>query len=210
MSSAEEQHSKGGITGTVHLVRHGEVENPKGIIYGRLPGYNLSERGQRQAAGAARRLADADAGAIWSSPLERAQETATAIAIHHAMEVTIDERITESDSTLEGVSGAVWTLLRNPVRWWRFRNPMRPSWGEPFSSIRARMVAAITDALAQAGGREVVIVSHQTPVLVARLALAKRRVPPWLGRLPCATGSVTTLVLDEGRVLTASYFRPDE
>lgn len=210
MLDAQEQQSPGGISGTVHLVRHGEVENPKGIIYGRLPGYNLSERGLRQAAAAGRRLAHADVGAIWSSPLERAQETAAAIAAHHDVEVTTDERIIESDSTLEGVSRTVWRLLRNPVHWWRFRNPIKPSWGESFAAVGARMVDAITDALAQAEGRDVVIVSHQTPVLVARLALAKRRVPPWLGRVPCETGSVTTLVLDEGRVLTASYFRPSE
>ncbi len=41
---------------TVHLVRHGQVENPKGVIYGRLPGYHLSERGIRQARAAAQRL----------------------------------------------------------------------------------------------------------------------------------------------------------
>lgn len=210
MSGSERELSRDGITGTVHLVRHGEVANPKGVIYGRLPGYNLSERGQRQAIAAAQRLADGDVGAIWASPLERAQETAAAIAAHHDVEVATDERITESDSTLEGVSRTVWRLLRNPVRWWRFRNPMKPSWGESFSTVGLRMVAAITDAVAEADGREVVIVSHQTPVLVARLALARRRVPPWLGRVPCETGSVTTLVLEEGRVLSASYFRPNE
>ncbi|MGH2701497.1 MAG: histidine phosphatase family protein, partial [Actinomycetota bacterium] len=76
------------LSGTVHLVRHGEVENPKGVIYGRLPGYNLSERGQRQAEAAGRHLRDADVRAVWASPLERAQETAEAIAVHHGVEVT--------------------------------------------------------------------------------------------------------------------------
>lgn len=74
--------------------------------------------------------------------------------------------------------------------------------------IRKRMVSAIEDAVAQAAGREVAIVSHQTPVLVARLALARRRVPPWLSFTPCGTGSVTTLVLEEGKVLSAAYFAP--
>jgi broad specificity phosphatase PhoE len=71
------------------------------------------------------------------------------------------------------------------------------------------MVAAVTEAVGQAGGLEVVVVSHQTPVRVARLALASRRVPPWLPLTQCATGSVTTLVLDTGRVVRASYFEPD-
>ncbi|MDP9067030.1 MAG: histidine phosphatase family protein [Actinomycetota bacterium] len=194
---------------TVHLVRHGEVENPKGIIYGRLPGYNLSERGRRQAEAAADRLAKADIGALWASPLERAQETAQAIASRHpGLEIWTDDRIIESGTTVEGVGRDLLALLRSPKHWWHFRNPMGPSWGESFGDIRARMLDAIQDALRQADGKEVTIVSHQTPVLVARLALARRRVPPWLAFTPCGTGSVTTLVLEEGRVLKAAYFAP--
>ncbi len=194
---------------TIHLVRHGEVENPKGVIYGRLPGYNLSERGQRQAEAAADRLADADVGALWASPLERAQETAQAIAARHpGLEIVTDERIIESATTVEGVGRDVMALLRSPKHWWHFRNPWGPSWGESFTDIRARMLDAIEDARRQAGGRELAIVSHQTPVLVARLALARRRVPPWLAFTPCGTGSVTTLVLEEGKVLSAAYFAP--
>ncbi|MDQ3982137.1 MAG: histidine phosphatase family protein [Actinomycetota bacterium] len=191
---------------TVHLVRHGEVENPKGVIYGRLPGYHLSERGKGQARAAARRLADADLAAVWASPLERAQETAAEIAEPHGLEVVTDERLIESGNTFEGVGRTVWHLISNPAHWWRFRNPLRPSWGESFGEIRERMTAAIAEAAAGAETREVAIVSHQTPVLVARLALARRRVPPWLAGTPCETGSVTTMTLENGAVLSASYF----
>ncbi|MGH2751588.1 MAG: histidine phosphatase family protein [Actinomycetota bacterium] len=197
------------LTGTVHLVRHGEVENPKGVIYGRLPGYNLSERGERQARAAAAHLKDAHVRALWSSPLERAQETAQAIAEHHPVTVTTDDRLIESDSTLEGVSLTLWGIFRNPLRWWHLRNPLAPSWGESFTDIRQRMVVTIGEALASAEDGELVVVSHQTPVMVARLALARRRRPPWLDRLPCETGSVTTLVLEEGKVLSANYFRSE-
>jgi len=198
------------LTGTIHLVRHGEVENPKGVIYGRLPGYNLSERGERQAKAAGDHLKNAEVGALWASPLERAQETAQAIAEHHSAEIVTDERLIESDSTLEGVSRTLWGVIRNPLRWWHLRNPLGPSWGESFAEVRLRMTAAIGDATRAAGGREVVVVSHQTPVIVARLALTRSRRPPWLDRLPCETGSVTTLVLEEGRVLTANYFRSQD
>jgi broad specificity phosphatase PhoE len=191
---------------TVHLVRHGEVENPKGVIYGRLPGYHLSERGQRQARAAAQHLARANLATVWASPLERAQETATEIARPHGLEVVTDERLIESGSTFEGVGRTIWHLVSNPAHWWRFRNPLRPSWGESFREIRSRMMGAVTEAAAGAEGREVVIVSHQTPVLVARLALARRRVPPWLAGSPCETGSVTSLELENGVVLSASYF----
>jgi broad specificity phosphatase PhoE len=195
-------------TVTVHLVRHGEVANPKGVIYGRLPGYNLSERGKLQAAEAGRRLQDADLGAVYSSPLERAQETAHAIASPHGLEVVTDERLIESGSTLEGVTRNLLGIFRDPRRWWHFRNPMKPSWGESFSDIRTRMLGAIRDAADQSNGREIAIVSHQTPLLVARFALSRRRVPPWLGFTACDTGSVTTLVLEGDRLVSAAYFRP--
>lgn len=194
---------------TIHLVRHGKVENPGNVIYGRLPGFHLSELGRRQAAAAAGRLADADIGAVWSSPLERAQETAEIIAAGHDVAVTTDERLLESGTTLEGVGRDLWAFLRSPRLWWRLRSPWRPSWGESFGEIRARMTAAVDDAVRTAGGRDVVMVSHQTPVLVARLALARRHVPPWLAFTPCETGSVTSLVLDQGSVLSASYFVPE-
>lgn len=196
------------LTGTIHLVRHGEVENPKGVIYGRLPGYNLSERGLHQAEQAGLHLSSADVGALWASPLERAQETAAAISTHHAVEIVTDERLIESHTTLEGVGRTIRALIRSPRHWWQFRNPWKPSWGEAFSEIRARMVFAVADAVEAAAGREVVVVSHQTPVLVARLALARRNTTPWIAGLPCQTGSVTTMVLDAGRVVGASYFVP--
>jgi broad specificity phosphatase PhoE len=193
---------------TVHLVRHGSVENPKGIIYGRLPGYHLSEAGRRQAEAAARRLAEADVASVWSSPLERARETAETIASPHGLDIIVDDRFTESETTLEGISGSLLAFVANPLRWWSLRNPVRPSWGESFSDTRLRMLEGIADAVERSEGREAVIVSHQTPVLVARLALTRRRMPPWLSRTPCETGSVTTLVLDGDDVVSASYFRP--
>jgi broad specificity phosphatase PhoE len=195
-------------TSTVHLVRHGQVENPKGVIYGRLPGFHLSQLGTQQAQAAADRLADTDVGALWASPLERAQETAKAIAALHSVDIVTDERLTESRTTLEGAAHNLGTFLRSPRNWFPLRNPWTPSWGESFADIRQRMLEAITDAIAVAAGRDVVVVSHQTPVLVARLALAGRRVPPWLAFTPCDTGSVTSLELQGGRVLSASYFAP--
>ncbi len=192
---------------TIHLVRHGQVDNPRAIIYGRLPGYHLSERGKRQAEAAARRLEHADVGAVWSSPMERAQETAEIIAAPHGIPVTTDERLTESLTTLEGVRGTIRGLLTAPRHWWHFRNPMRPSWGESFDEVRKRMLDAVADALSRSDGRELVIVSHQTPLLVCRLALARRKLPPWLA-FPCHTGSVTSMVLDDGRLVSSTYFRP--
>lgn len=195
---------------TIHLVRHGKVENPKGVIYGRMPGFNLSELGQGQAQAAAERLRERGIGAVWSSPLERAQETAHVIAEPHGLEIHTDDRLTESGTTLEGIGRSLGAFVRSPRHWWRLRNPFLPSWGESFADIRIRMLEAIGEATASAGGREIVIVSHQTPVVVARMALAGRLAPPWIGlaRSPCETGSVSSLVIEGGRLIASDYHAP--
>lgn len=196
------------MTTTVHLVRHGKVENPAGVIYGRLPGYHLSDLGRRQAQAASDRLAGRDLKVVWASPLERAQETAAIIAEPHGVDVVTDDRLIESGTTLEGAGRRIRDLLLSPRHWWSLRNPLTPSWGESFSEIQRRMLDAVREAMATAEGAELAVVSHQTPVLVARLGLAKRRVPPWLAFTRCETGSVTTLVLDGETLLSASYFAP--
>ncbi|MFB0944461.1 MAG: histidine phosphatase family protein, partial [Candidatus Nanopelagicales bacterium] len=61
---------------TVHLLRHGEVYNPQGVLYGRLPGYFLSDLGRKMADRAASALANRDIATVISSPMERAQQTA--------------------------------------------------------------------------------------------------------------------------------------
>ncbi|HET7482196.1 MAG TPA: histidine phosphatase family protein [Actinomycetota bacterium] len=193
---------------TIHLIRHGEVANPKNVIYGRLPGYHLSERGARQAEAAAEHLATNDIGAIWVSPLERAQETAAPIAESHSLEIVTDERLIESGTTLEGVGRTMAAFFRSPRHWWSLRNPLRPSWGESFAEIKSRVDGAIGDAVEAAGGREVVIVTHQTPVVVARQSLTKAWGPPWLRRNLPRTGSITTVVVENGRAVSASYYEP--
>ena len=197
---------------TIHLVRHGKVENPSGVIYGRLPGYHLSELGKQQATAAAAHLRDAPVGAIWSSPMERAQETAEAINELHRLDVVTDDRLTESHNSFEGVRRS-WRgiVLSNPLKWWHFRNPMRPSWGETYAQVQQRMLEAIWEAAGRVPGKDLVVVSHQTPVLVARRALSKGRLPPWPQFTPCHTGSVTSLEMDHDRKLVrAGYFKPPD
>ena len=119
-----------------------------------------------------------------------------------------DERLVESDTTLEGLGRKLTTFMRSPSTWWSLRNPWRPSWGESFKEIRDRMLPAIKEAAGSSQGREVVVVSHQTPIIVARLSLVHSRMPPWMGLTPCATGSITTLVLEGERVVSTTYFAP--
>ncbi|MDQ6642230.1 MAG: histidine phosphatase family protein, partial [Actinomycetota bacterium] len=86
----------------VHLLRHGEVHNPEGVLYGRMPGYLLSERGVRMAERVAERIGDRDITHLRASPLERAQQTAQPMAKATGLEVQTDERLVESGNVFEG------------------------------------------------------------------------------------------------------------
>ena len=86
----------------IHLIRHGEVYNPDGVLYGRLPGFRLSDKGNRQAQAVADALADRDIVAVIASPLQRAQETAAPIAARHNLTVDTDPDLIESANFFEG------------------------------------------------------------------------------------------------------------
>lgn len=188
----------------IHLVRHAEVENPDNIWYGRLEGWVLSERGLRQIAALGEHFAGTPLAAVHSSPLTRAIQTSTAIAERHGLEVRINEDIIESEAHLQGLPGDR-RLFKNPANLRYFVNPMRPSWGEPYVSIRARMAQAVARMLKDHPGEEVVAVSHQTPVLVARLMFERNPKPPWRAKVPCQRASVTTLKFEDGEFAGTEY-----
>lgn len=93
----------------VHLMRHGEVANPDGVLYGRLPGYHLSELGRQMAERVAEHLAERDVTHVVASPLERAQETATPIAKAHGLDLDTDGRLIEADNVFQGKTFGVGT-----------------------------------------------------------------------------------------------------
>ena len=90
------------MSSTVHVIRHGEVHNPQKILYGRQPGWTLSERGHKMAATLGDWSKNIDLGALHVSPLQRAQETAAPIAAAHTIEITTDERLIEAANIFEG------------------------------------------------------------------------------------------------------------
>lgn len=193
----------------VHLIRHGEVHNPDRILYGRLPGFRLSETGRAQAVAAADMLADADIVAVIASPLQRAQETAAPIAARHGLAVDTDEDLIESTNIFEGKrvspGDGAW---RNPRYWWHLRNPLTPTWGEPYGQIADRMATAVDKARSRAAGHEVVCVSHQLPVWTVRLHLSGKRLWHDPRRRQCDVGSVTTLIYDGDRLVDVDYRVP--
>ncbi len=193
----------------VHVIRHGEVYNPTGILYGRLPGFHLSDKGTAQAQAVADALAGRDIVAVIASPLQRAQETAAPIAATHNLSVDTDPNLIESANYFEGrrvgPGDGAW---RDPRFWWQLRNPFTPSWGEPYVEIADRMTTAVDKALARGAGREVVCVSHQLPVWTLRLHLTGKRLWHDPRRRECALASVTTYEYDGDRLVDVKYSEP--
>jgi broad specificity phosphatase PhoE len=197
-------------TTVVHLLRHGEVFNPEKVLYGRLPGYRLSETGEAMAQAAAEWFAERrPITHLVSSPLERAQQTAAPIAAALDLPVVIDDRLIEAGNAFEGLRVGVGDgALRQPQHWWKLRNPFRPSWGEPYVEIAARMVAAVEAARDAARGSAAVCVSHQLPIWTLRLHLEGRRYAHDPRRRQCGLASVTSLTYDGDRFVGLSYAEP--
>jgi broad specificity phosphatase PhoE len=196
-------------TTVVHLLRHGEVENPKGVLYGRLPGYHLSELGRKMAERAAESLAGRDVTLVVSSPLERAQETAAPIATAFDLEVRTDDRLIEASNVFEGMTFGVGDgVLRHPERWKHLRNPFRPSWGEPYARQAARMLAAAASARDAARGREAVCVSHQLPIWLARCAVEGRRLWHDPRKRQCSLASITSFTYSGDEIVSIAYVEP--
>ncbi|SDL56973.1 Broad specificity phosphatase PhoE [Nonomuraea maritima] len=196
-------------TTVVHLLRHGEVHNPGGILYGRLPGYHLSETGRLMAETVAKAVGGRDIVALYSSPLERAQETATPLAEKLGLEIRSDERLIEAGNLLQGrTAGNGMALFRDPRNYRYFWNPLRPSWGEPYPVIVKRMKSVIDDARAAARGHETVLVSHQLPIWSLRSAAEGRRLWHDPRRRQCALASLTTLTFDGDRLVSIGYSEP--
>jgi broad specificity phosphatase PhoE len=197
------------VRAVVHLVRHGEVANPDHILYGRLPGFHLSESGRLMAKAAADFLAGRDVTVLRSSPLERALESAEPIAAEFGLPVVVDGRLIEAANHFEGLRFGVGDgALRQPRYWSYLRNPFRPSWGEPYAEVAARMLAAVLDAAAAARGHEAVCVSHQLPIWVIRCSVTGRRLWHDPRRRQCALGSVTSLTLVGDQVTGVAYHEP--
>ena len=195
---------------TVTMVRHGEVHNPEKVLYGRLPAFQLSERGRRQAEVTAKFLQGRDVAAIISSPLERAVQTANPIAEWYGLPVETDHRLIESSSVFQGRRVEQGPeILKHPYIWKHIVNPFRPSWGEAYVTVAARAVAAVQDARDAYPGREVVLVTHQLPVWMARRAREGRRLWHRPDRRQCALASVTSMIYEGAELGWIEYVEPN-
>lgn len=188
-------------------MRHGEVENPRGVLYGRIEGFGLSARGHRMAELAAESLAGHDIRAVVASPLQRTRESAAPWLSRFGRELAIDERLIEPTNAFEGINMRR-DLPRRPDLWRHLVNPQKPSWGEPFLSVQARMLEAVADHWEHADGGEVVLVSHQMPIVVVARSVAGKPLAHNPSRRRCALSSITTLERRGDAFVEVSYAEP--
>ncbi|MDQ1702546.1 MAG: hypothetical protein QOF57_1798 [Frankiaceae bacterium] len=190
----------------VHVVRHGEVRNPAKILYGRLPDFHLSDLGRAMAERVADELAHRDITYVVASPLERAQETAAPIAERHGLTVASDPHLLEAVNVFEGLTFGVGDgSLRRPTHWKHLRNPFRPSWGEPYVELAARMRAGVEAARDAAAGHEAVVVSHQLPIEILRRSLTGGTLWHRPDRRMCALASITTIAYEGTTLADVTY-----
>ncbi len=158
----------------VHLVRHGEVHNPQHLAYASLPGFHLSTLGEHQAREAGRYLAHRPIGAVWSSPLERARETARILAAPHGLPVEVLSDLTEW-KFLDRWAGHRWEqlpqLFPGEVEAYLQHPADLDFASETLAELAERIAGAVQQVAAATTGGEVAVVGHQDPIQAGRLAL---------------------------------------
>lgn len=195
---------------TVHLVRHGEVDNPTGQLYGRQSGFHLTELGRQMAEAVGEYFADGhDVRAIISSPLERAQETAAPTAKYYGLPILTDEGLIEAGNKFEGINvNKNRLILAHPKFWPWYINPFTPSWGEPYTEIVDRFSAVVRRAITLAEGGEAVLVSHQLPIWTMRSFVEGRSLAHDPRRRECSLCSVTSLRFVGRQLVSVDYDEP--
>ncbi|UQA80622.1 histidine phosphatase family protein [Gardnerella piotii] len=201
---------------TIHFVRHGEVENPNHVLYERLPGFHLSNRGLKMARATAKYIATVPQmrgiSAIYSSPLERTQETAQQIA--SALQIgpiILDKRLIEAENNFRGKrigygEGALW----KNNNWKLVSNLWKPSWGESYKSIAARVGDFAREQVKNHPGEQIVAVTHESPIWSYRHLLETGHAEHNMLLRKTALASITSITFDcaNMNVLSITYVDP--
>ena len=174
-------------------MRHGEVNNPGGVLYERLPNFGLTSKGRDLAQSALRHVPLSSISLLVVSPLQRARESMEPWEISTGLTATVDDRVIEPWNEFRGMAldGGL-SLATRPDLWKFLINPLQPSWGEPYQDIAHRMLAAMRDAADLVDGGDVVIVSHQLPIWMVHRAMADKPLAHLPGTRRCSLSSVTS------------------
>lgn len=189
-----------GTSGTLLLlVRHGVTPTTGRVLPGRAQGLHLSDGGRAQAERVAERLADLPVDAVYSSPLERACETAEPTAARAGLDVKHDDGLLECDfgdwtgAALADVAALPeWQSVQHSPSTFRFPN------GESFTEMQARIVGSLEALCTAHGGGVVVCFSHADPIKAA-VAHALGTPLDLFQRIVISPGSVSAISFVEGQ-----------
>lgn len=196
----------------IHLVRHGEVDNPNGVLYGRLPNFALSSLGRQMAEATAAEICAPGhkITRLISSPLLRTLQSARPFTLKLDMTVENEPQIIEPTNIFEGKKVGLETVLKNPSYFFYLLNPLRPGWGEPYSKIARRMTKAMKKAWDETTDGEVVMVSHQLPIWMVHLKASGK--PLWHDPRSrrCELSSVTSFEFRGNKLVEVGYLEPSK
>ncbi|MEY3561797.1 MAG: hypothetical protein RL068_949 [Actinomycetota bacterium] len=194
----------------LHLVRHGEVFNPNGVLYERIDGFGLSDLGHQMAQAAANELAGLNRPItrLLASPLQRTKESAAPIENLFGLPLTEEPRVIEPWNRFAGLKVGLGALLVKPSIALHLYNPYRPSWGEPFDAIAERMNRAALDAWNSVDSGDVVIVSHQLPIWMLYRSSQGLALPHNPRNRRCSLSSITSFEVSDGKLVEIGYREP--
>jgi broad specificity phosphatase PhoE len=182
---------------TFHLVRHASYDQLGRVLAGRTPGHSLNRTGQAEAEALAEALAERPIAAVFSSPLERARETAHPVAARHSLRLAIDPALDEID--FGEWAGLTLDELHAYPAWRRFnafRSTTPIPGGETMLAVQARALAALIRMRSSYPEGEVVAVSHGD-VIKAILAHFLALPLDLIGRIEVAPASRSVVVLSD-------------
>ena len=145
---------------------------------------------------------------IYSSPLQRAKESAAPLSDQLGLAVETDERLTEGLNYFQGTRLTAARILTDPSAWKALHNPLQPSWGEPYRDISSRMMAVAEDAWNSVDSGEVVLVTHQVAIWILHRSVAGIPLPHWPSQRRCSLSSITTIKKVGQRWKEESYREP--
>ena len=193
----------------LYLVRHCDVANPHGVLYGYLPGFGLSAKGLSQAESLGQRLGGQPVRVIRTSPLERARQTTSIIARHlDNPEVIVDDDLVEArfGLYLQGIRYAE-VPWRRPLWWVHMVYPGLLRRDERVGAMAGRVERSLERLLESVGDGTGVCVSHGDPIQAFWITYLHRH--PWaLHHLQCAKGGLLALDYESGKLVKVTYVPP--
>jgi broad specificity phosphatase PhoE len=152
----------------LYFVRHAETHNPRDILYGRLPRFDLSERGRQQAVALADAMASLRLDAIYQSPLLRARRTAATIAARHpGVPVKWSKLLLENLHPYQGRPQSEIAKIGDRA----YDPEILGAGGESIADLRRRMARFVQVVRARHPGGVLAVVSHADPLSALRLNL---------------------------------------